>query len=98
MFFRLFGFQNFFEVKKFLTKLVTKSIHLLLAMMELATYYRFYYKRDLTMTLECLGLFIVCLGLDVAIWKAHLSMTKDPGYLNDSHSILAASLLDQADS
>ena len=66
-------------------------------MLELATYYRFYYKRDLTLTLECLSLFVLCLLLDVMIWRAHWSMTNDdPGFLNDSKSIVEASKLDQS--
>ena len=62
--------------------------------MEAATYYRYYYSRGRTFTLECLLLFLVCLFFDILIFRAHWSMTyDDPGYLNDSPSIVAASEL-----
>ena len=61
--------------------------------LELATYYRFYYlNTGMTCTLECLMLFVLCLALDVMIWRAHWSMTyRDPGFLNEVESVKAAS-------
>ena len=63
--------------------------------MELMTYWRYYYRRDLTLTLECLILFLACLTIDIFIWRAHYIMSRDdPGFLNDKESIVHVSQLD----
>lgn len=62
-------------------------------LLELATYYRFYYlKEGRTCTIECLLLLVTCLCIDVMIWRAHWSMTyDDPGFLHSVESIRKAS-------
>ena len=76
------------------TKIVASSVHVLSLGMELGTYYRYYYSSSRTFTLECLLMVIVCVFLDVLIFRAHWSMANDdPGYLNDSPSVVAASEL-----
>lgn len=96
--FRLCGFSNYFQLRKCFTKLVASSIHGLSILLELLTYWRFYYRRSLTCTLECLFLFVACLTLDILIWKAHYAMTyNDPGFLNDSPTIVEASKLGRED-
>ena len=75
------------------TWLISRGIYTMVVILELGTYYRFYYLREgLTCTLECLNLFIACLALDAMIWRAHWTMTyNDPGFLNDVESIVEAS-------
>jgi len=94
MIFRLCGFTSYFQVRKLGTWAISRSIYGLCISLELATFYRFYYRRGLTCTLECLILFIACLMLDILIWRAHWSMTyEDPGFLNDEKTITEASAL-----
>jgi len=90
--FYFFGYQDFNEVRSSATKVIASSVHVISLGMELATYYRYYYHRERTLSWECLLLFLTCLALDVLIWRAHWSMARDdPGYLNDSESIVKAS-------
>ena len=86
---RICGFTSYFQVRKAITWAISRVIYALCVLLELATYYRFYYLRaGLTCTIECLVLFILCLALDVLIWKAHWCMTyRDPGFVNDVESV-----------
>ena len=94
--FKLFGFTSYFEVRKFGTWAISRSIYGLCVSLELATYFRFYYRRGYTCTLECLILFITCLLADIMIWRAYWSMTyEDPGFVNDAKTIVEASALPQ---
>ena len=94
MIFYLCGFKNYHQIRSFVTTLFASTVHLACAFMELATYYRFYYSRGRTFTIECLLLFLACLALDVLIWRAHWLVTReDPGFLGASPSIVYASKL-----
>ena len=91
--FQIFGFESYFEVRKMITWLISRGIYTMVVLLEVGTYYRFYYRREgLTCTLECFSLLLTCLALDAMVWRAHWTMTySDPGFLNDSKSIREAS-------
>lgn len=94
MVFKLLGYSDFHQLRRSATRVIASSVHIISLGMELATYYRYYYWRGKTLTWECLIMFILCLSLDVLIWRAHWSMARDdPGYLNDAPSIVKASEL-----
>ena len=94
--FRLCGFTSYFQIRKLVTSVVSRSIYGLCLSLELATYFRFYFHRGQTFTLECLFLLVLCLVLDMIIWRAHWDMTyEDPGFLNNEKTIVEASALPQ---
>lgn len=76
------------------TRVVSKAVPIISLGMEFLTFRRFYLIQDTVLTIESCLFVIVCLYLNVLIWRAHWSMTyDDPGFINDSPSIVAASNL-----
>ena len=88
------GCLSYLRFRKIATWVISRSIYAQIIVMQLAVYYRFYYLRDWTFTLECFLLALLCLAIDIVIWRAHWNMTyEDAGFVTDSPSIIKASNL-----
>lgn len=75
---------SYYNMRYFVTQIVSRSIYVTSLGLELGSLYRYYYQRDLMFTLECLVLIIVVGILDLVVWTSHWKMTYDtPGYIND---------------
>ena len=58
----------------------------LILALELAVYLRFYYRHDLSFSIECIILFFICLAADtLLIWSHYRAAHGDPGFMEERY-------------
>ena len=78
-------FNTEVEFERLALRIVSGSVPLLLFVVQITVYYKFFYSKGLTYTGQCLFNFVVCLTLDTMIVWAHTKARQDPGYLNERY-------------
>ena len=71
------------ELERVFLKIFAASVAPLLFSVQVTAYYKFFYSRSATFTVECCCNFLVCLVLDFLILWSHSKARQNPGYLSE---------------